>query len=109
LVPVIRGARVSGDPEIPRLAAPELMSIVVDDLREVTGYGGPARATLGFPGDVRDEDVEHLGGSDPIEEVEPEAALPLIEERLGQGLARAHALAQRRQGASERLLGLHAE
>src|SRR5439155_13007131 len=109
LVPVVRRARVAGDPQVAGLALTELCAIIVDDLRAVAGDGRAARATLRFSGIVRDEDVQHLRCADAVEYFEPETLFPLVEERLRERLPCAHARSQRRQVVLEVLLRIRQE
>ena len=101
LVPVVGGARVTGNPEVSRLSPTELFAIVVDDLRAIAGNRCAARAALRLARVVRDEDVQHLRRTDPVKDLEAEAGLPLLEQRLRQGFAGAHTHPQRGQVIGE--------
>ena len=106
LVPVVGGARVARDPEVAGRAWPEVVPVVVHDLRAIAGDRGPARARARAAGDVRDEDVQHLRGPDPVEDLQAESLPPRLEQRLGQRLAGGDAHPERGEVVSEVLLGI---
>src|SRR5262249_50771198 len=72
-----------------------LVALGVDHARLVAWHwlAGRARANLAFG--RADEDVQHFGRADAVEDLDAGGGEPGVERRLGQGFAGRHAFAQR--------------
>ena len=97
-LPFVGEIAASGRPahrEAADVVGRKLVAVGVDHPRRVAGHGlaGRARANL-FLGRA-DEDVQHLGRADAVEDLNAGGGQPSLERRLGQGFAGRHAFAQR--------------
>ena len=75
------------DDELADLASRNLGALAVDDLGGVT-WNGQARGSIGhLPRPVRDEDVQHFGRADAVDDFAIHLGLPLLAQFLRQGFA----------------------
>jgi hypothetical protein len=79
LVPVERRAAVAADLEVAHRLALEHGPGLVDDAQLVARHRPPGAAAHDLAGDVRAEDVQHLGRADPVDDLEAEALAPAVE------------------------------
>src|SRR5438445_8193277 len=87
-LPVAGGDAAAADAQLADLARRHRRAALVHHLHLVTGHRPPERSRDAVAGPVREEDVERLGGPEPVEDLVAEALLPREEDRLGQRLAR---------------------
>src|SRR6185369_5799788 len=76
IVPVEGGAGRAGDLELADLARLDRRSRLVDEADAITGNRLPGRAVAHRAGPVRQEDVEHLGRADAVEDGSSGARFP---------------------------------
>ena len=75
----------------PGCAARHFAKILVHDARVVAGHDRAGGTGTNGSGTGGDEDVEHLGRPDAVQELDPRPAAPFFVDRGGQRLAGAHA------------------
>ena len=78
-------------------AVRQLVAVLADNARLVSGHRNAGRARFRLAGAVRDEDVEELGGADAVQDGLPRARGPRIEDRCRQCLSGGYREAQRRE------------
>ena len=106
LVPVaLRRARAAHQ-QLAQLAVGDVRALVVDDAQVVAGHRDAGRAVAQLAGLVRDEDVQHLGRAEAVEDVDAEALLPFRADMLGQRLGGGDAPAQALRSVLRRAGGI---
>ena len=80
-----------------------VLARVVDDSQLIAGYGLAAGAVADRAGPVREEDVQHLGRADPVEDLDAEMLGPAPTEVGRQRLAGGNAHARRDVSALRQL------
>jgi hypothetical protein len=95
LVPVEGRARVAAHEQGTDARALQRGAAVIDELELVAGHGPAGGARPHVAGAIGAVDMQHLGRTDPIDDVDAEALTPPVERRRRQRLGRRHAEAHR--------------
>src|SRR5207245_11439175 len=88
-------ARRTIDDEVADFAACDRPALLVDDLERVAGDRLAGRAVAHRAGPVAEKDVQHLGRTDAVEDVDADPRRPAPADFLRQRLAGPDATAQR--------------
>src|SRR5262249_53252108 len=100
LVPVARARRWAAHPERALFAVAHRLAQVVQEFPVVAGAGLSRSAVAHVAVAVRDEDVEHLGRADAVEDVAAEPRAPFLADVLGERLAGRDARAEARRASA---------
>ncbi len=87
LVPVAFGSRRPADHQLADFADAELASLLIDDLCVIAGHRLAGRAEADLAGPVADENVQHLGRADAVQDVGSDDLAPALTEIGRQRLA----------------------
>src|SRR5690606_33170489 len=94
VVPVGDGAGRAADQQFADFARRHVFPVLADDAQVVTRHGAAGGAVADVARTVGQEDVQHLGRADAVQNVDAEQRLPALADFLRQGFAGRNAGAQ---------------